>query len=150
MINTVRKVLLLIAFGVIGAAGFYIFQNLNTSIDMGNIKIKVMEKGVDVEIENFRVAHEVKGVKEWELKADLAQIDNQQELTQLQKVEMVIHKEDRQQYIISADAGTYISKSKDVNLVGNVKLVGSANILKDRLSKTTKKSNTKPMKTNEK
>ena len=77
MINTFRIVLLLVAFSIIGAAGFYFLKNLNTSVEMGNVKIKVMEKGVDVEIENFKVTHEAKGVKEWELKADFAQINNE-------------------------------------------------------------------------
>jgi LPS export ABC transporter protein LptC len=134
MINAVRRVLLLMAFCIIGVAGFYIFQNLNTSIDIGNVKIKVMEKGIDVEIENFNIAHEVKGVKEWELKADFAQINNAEDLTKMQNVEMILHKAENKKYVISADAGTYKKATKDVNLVGNVKFVGSADIMKERLS----------------
>ena len=92
-----------------------------------------MGEGVDVEIENFKVIHENKGVKEWELKADLAQIDNKQDLTKLQNVEMVVHKGEGNQYIISADTGTYKSKTEVVRLNGNVKLLGSTNELKKRL-----------------
>jgi LPS export ABC transporter protein LptC len=134
MINTIRRVLLLIAFCVIGAVGFYLFKNLNTSVEMGNIKIKVMEKGIDVEIENFRVDHEVKGVKEWELKADFAQINNQEDLTKMKNVEMILHKGDNKKYFISADSGTYKKTTNDVNLKGNVKFIGSPEMMMERLS----------------
>ena len=133
MINAFRKILLLVVFSIIGLAGFYFLENLNTAIDIGNVKIKTMGEGVDVEIENFKVTHENKGVKEWELKADLAQIDNKQDLTKLQNVEMVVHKGEGNQYIISADTGTYKSKTEVVRLNGNVKLLGSTNELKKRL-----------------
>ena len=133
MINAFRKILLLVVFSIIGLAGFYFLENLNSSIDIGNVKIKTMGEGVDVEIENSKVTHENKGVKEWELKADLAQIDNKQDLTKLQNVEMVVHKGEGNQYIISADTGTYKSKTEVVRLNGNVKLLGSTNELKKRL-----------------
>jgi LPS export ABC transporter protein LptC len=141
MINTVRRVLLLVAFSVIGLAGFYFLKNLDTSINIGNVKLKVMEDGVDVEIENFMITHENKGVKEWELKADLAQIDNRQNLTKLKNVEMTLHKGGSKQYVISADTGVYKKTTEDVSLNGNVKLVGPAEGLKQRLSITSKKSN---------
>jgi len=146
MINTVRIVLLLVAFSIIGAAGFYFLKNLNTSVEMGNVKIKVMEKGVDVEIENFKVIHEVKGVKEWELKADFAQINNEEDLTKMENVEMILHKSENRKYVIIADSGTYKEKTNDVNLMGNVKFVGAADILMDRLSTNSPKSNSDPMK----
>ena len=146
MINTVRIVLLLVAFSIIGAAGFYFLKNLNTSVEMGNVKIKVMEKGVDVEIENFKVTHEVKGVKEWELKADFAQINNEEDLTKMENVEMILHKSENRKYVIIADSGTYKKKTNDVNLMGNVKFVGAADILMDRLSTNSPKSNSDPVK----
>ena len=149
MINTVRRILLLVAFGIVGMAGFYFFKNLNTSVDMGNVKIKVMGKGVDVEIENFKITHENKGVKEWELRADLAQINNQQDLTKMRNVEMILHQGNNKQYIISADSGIYKSKTEDVSLDGNVKLVGSAEGLKQRLSSTPQKSTESKLKQNE-
>tara|TARA_B110000014_G_scaffold235160_1_gene199539 strand:- start:3171 stop:3596 length:426 start_codon:yes stop_codon:yes gene_type:complete len=139
MINAFRKFLLLVVFGVIALAGFYFLRNLDTSIDIGNVNIKAMSEGVDVEIENFKVTHENKGVKEWELTADLAQVDNKQDLTKLQNVEMVVHKGEGRQYIISADSGVYKSKTEDVSLDGNVKLLGTANGLKKRLATTSKK-----------
>ncbi len=141
MINTVRRALLLVAFGVIGMAGFYFFKTPGTSVQMENIKIKAMEKGVDVEIENFKIIHEKKGVKEWELKADLAQIDNRENMTNLQNVEMILHRGENRQYIISADSGIYRRKADDVSLDGNVKLVSSSEGLKQRLSINSEKNN---------
>ena len=141
MINTVRRVLLLVAFSVIGLAGFYFLKNLDTSINIGNVKLKVMEDGVDVEIENFMITHENKGVKEWELKADLAQVDNRKNLTTLKNVEMTLHKGGSKQYVISADSGVYKKTTEDVSLNGNVKLVGPAEGLKQRLSIAPTKSN---------
>ena len=141
MINTVRRILLLVALSVIGLAGFYFFKVLDTTINIGNVKLKVMEEGIDVEIENFMITHENKGVKEWELKADLAQIDNQQDLTTMKNVEMTLHKAGSKKYIISADSGIYRKATEDVSLNGNVKLVGPAEGLKQRLSITSKSNN---------
>ena len=146
MLYTVRIVLLLVAFSIIGAAGFYFLKNLNTSVEVGNVKIKVMEKGIDVEIENFKVIHEVKGVKEWELKADFAQINNEEDLTKMKNVEMILHKGENRKYVIIADSGTYKKKTNDVNLMGNIKFVGAADILMDRLSTNSPKSNSDPVK----
>ena len=141
MINTVRRVLLLVALSVIGLAGFYFFKVLDTTISIGNVKLKVMEEGIDVEIENFMITHENKGVKEWELKADSAQIDNQQDLTTMKNVEMTLHKAGSRKYIISADSGVYRKATEDVSLNGHVKLVGPAEGLKQRLSITSKSNN---------
>jgi LPS export ABC transporter protein LptC len=141
MINTFRRILLLVALSVIGFAGFYFFKALDTSFNIGNVKLNVMEEGIDVEIENFMITHENKGVKEWELKADLAQIDNQQDLTTMKNVEMILHKPGNKKYVISADSGTYKKATKDVSLNGNVKLVGDAEALKQRLSITSKSNN---------
>ena len=146
MINAVRIVLLLVAFSIIGTAGFYFFKSFTTSAEMGDIRVKVMEKGIDVEIENFKVTHEVKGVKEWELKADFAQINNEEDLTRMQNVEMILHKSENRKYVIVGDSGTYRKITNDVNLVGNVKFVGAADILMDRLSTSSTKNNSEPVK----
>ena len=147
MINVVRIILLIIAIGVISLAGFYFYKVKDNKIEMGNVKVKIMDKGVDVEIENFKVTHEVKGKKEWILKAGLAQVNNQEDVTQLKDVQMILPKEDSPPYVITAESGTYQNSSKDVHLVGRVKLTGDAQSLSDRfqankneppLSKTNK------------
>ena len=93
MINAVRIFLLIIALGVISLAGFYFYKVQNNEVKIGKIKAKVMGKGVDLEIEDFELTHEVKGKKEWILKAVLAQVNNQENVTHLKDVEMTIPKD---------------------------------------------------------
>ena len=132
MINVVRVILLIIAFGVISLAGFYFYKVQGNKLEMGNIKVKIMDKGVNVEIENFKVTHEVKGKKEWILKAGLAQVNNQEDVTRLKDVQMILPKGDNPPYVITAESGTYQNSSKDVALVGRVKLTGDAQSLAGR------------------
>ena len=132
MINAVRVVLLIIAVGLVSLAGFYFYKVKDNKIDMGSLKVKIMEKGVDVEIENFKVTHEVKGKKEWILKAGLAQINNKEDVTHLKDVEMILPKDNNHPYIITAKAGTYQNSSKDIDLIGNVKLTGNSQSLATR------------------
>ena len=126
MINAVRVVLLIIAVGLVSLAGFYFYKVADNKVDMGNLKVKFMEKGVDVEIENFKITHEVKGKKEWILKAGLAQVNNQENVTHLKDVEMILPKVNNHPYIITAKSGTYQNSSKDIDLIGNVKLTGNS------------------------
>ncbi len=132
MINAVRIILLIIALGVISLAGFYFYKVQDNKVEMGNIKVKIMDKGVDVEIENFKVTHEVKGKKEWILKAGLAQVNNQEEVTKLKDVEMILPKENNRPYVITAESGTFQNTSKDIDLVGHVKLTGDSKSLAGR------------------
>lgn len=143
MINVVRIILLIIALGVISLAGFYFYKVQNNKIETGKIKAKIMGKGIDLEIENFKMTHEVKGKKEWILKAALAQTNNQTNVTNLKGVEMIIPKGENQPYVITAESGTYQSTSKDIRLAGHVKLTGDAESLAERFhTKKAKPSNT--------
>jgi len=144
MINAVRVILLIIAFGVISLAGFYFYKVQGNKVEIGNIKVKIMGKGVDVEIENFKVTHEVKGKKEWILKAGLAQINNQEDVTRLKDVEMILPKgEDSTPFVITAESGTYDNNSKDIALVGHVKLTGDAQSMAGRFQDKKELSKTK-------
>ncbi len=143
MINAVRIILLIIALGVISLAAFYFYKFQNNEIEIGKIKVKIMKKGVDLEIENFEVTHEVEGNKEWILKAVLAQVNNQENVTNLKGVEMIIPKGQNQPYVITAESGTYQNTSKDIDLVGHVKLTGDSQSLTERFhTKKAKPSNT--------
>ena len=143
MINAVRIILLVIALGVISLAGFYFYKVQNNKIETGKIKAKIMGKGIDLEIENFKMTHEEKGTKEWILNAVLAQVNNQENVTNLKGVKMVIPKGQNQPYVITAESGTYQNTSKDIDLVGHVKLTGDAKSLAGRFhTKKTKPSNT--------
>ena len=143
MINIVRIVLLIIALGVLSLAGFYFYKVQNNQAQIEKIKVKIMEKGVNVEIENFKMTHEEKGTKEWILNAVLAQVNNQENVTNLKGVEMIIPKGQNQPYVITAESGTYQNTSKDIDLVGHVKLTGDVESLAERFhTKKAKPSNT--------
>ena len=140
MINAVRVILLITALGLVSLAGFYFYKVKDNKIDMGSLKVKIMEKGVDVEIENFKVIHEVKGKKEWILKAGLAQVNNQEDVTHLKDVEMILPKNNNSPYIITAKSGTYQNSSKNIDLVGNVKLTGNPQSLASRFESNQNES----------
>ena len=143
MINAVRIILLIIALGVISLAGFYFYKVQNNEVETGKIKVKIMEKGVNLEIENFKMTHEEKGTKEWILNAVLAQVNNQENVTNLKGVEMIIPTGQNQPYVITAESGTYQNTSKDIELVGHVKLTGDVKSLAERFhTKKAKPSNT--------
>ena len=143
MINAARIILLVIALCVISLAGFYFYKVQNNEVETGKIKVKIMEKGVDLEIENFELTHEVKGNKEWILKAVLAQVNNQENVTNLKGVEMIIPKGQNRSYVITADSGIYQNISKIIDLAGHVKLTGDFQSLTERFhGKKTKPSNT--------
>ena len=134
MINAIRVILLIIALGVFSLAGFYFYQVGNNKVEMGNVKVKMIDEGVDVEIENFKVTHEVKGKKEWVLKAGLAQVSNHEDLTRLKGVEMILPKENNQPYVITADSGTYQNTSKVIDLAGHVKMTTDSKSLAGRFN----------------
>ena len=140
MINAVRVILLITALGLVSLAGFYFYKVKDNKIDMGSLKVKIMEKGVDVEIENFKVTHEVKCKKEWILKAGLAQVNNQEDVTHLKDVEMILPKDNNSPYIITAKSGTYQNSSKNIDLVGNVKLTGNPQSLASRFKSNQNES----------
>ena len=140
MINAVRVILLITALGLVSLAGFYFYKVKDNNIAMGSLKVKIMEKGVDVEIENFKVPHEVKGKKEWILKAGLAQVNNQEDVTHLKDVEMILPKDNNSPYIITAKSGTYQKSSKNIDLVGNVKLTVNPQSLASRFKSNQNES----------
>tara|TARA_B100001123_G_scaffold152449_1_gene176358 strand:- start:484 stop:936 length:453 start_codon:yes stop_codon:yes gene_type:complete len=143
MINAVRIILLVIALGVISLAGFYFYKIQNNKVDIEKIKVKIMEKGVDLEVENMEITHEVKGNPDWILKAVLAQVNNKENITNLKGVEVIIPKGQNRSYVITAESGTYQNTSKDIDLVGNVKLTGDVGSLASRFNtKKAKPSNT--------
>ena len=143
MINAVRIILLVIALGVLSLAGFYFYKVQNNEVEIEKIKAKIMEKGIDLEIENFKMTHEEKGTKEWILNAELAQVNNQENITNLKGVEMIIPKGENQPYVITAESGTYQNTSKNIDLVGHVKLTGDVESLAERFNtKKTISSNT--------
>ena len=132
MINAVRIILLIIALGVISLAGFYFYKVQNNQAQIEKIKVKIMEKGVDLEVDNLEIKHEVKENTDWILKAVLAQVNNQENVTNLKGVEVIIPKGQNQPYVITAETGTYQNQSKDIDLIGHVKLTADVQSLAER------------------
>lgn len=133
MVDKARKFLIFFILGVAGAACYHLFLKNEESAE--NIELKTLSAGVDIEIENFEVVHEVNDGKKWELKADLAQIDLEKDLTLLTNVDLKITDVDRQEFWVVADSGSIQNESKDIELGGNVKMVGALNIVEKRVGK---------------
>ena len=73
----------------------------------------------------------------------MAQVNNQENVTNLKGVEVIIPKGQNQPYVITAESGTYQNTSKDIDLVGHVKLTGDVKSLAERFhTKKAKPSNT--------
>ena len=92
-----------------------------------------MESGIDVEIENFKLESKGEKGKSWELKADLAQVDQKKDLTHLTNIELWMATEDDQGFHITADSGTIKNGNKDFDFEGHVKLTGKPMPLIERL-----------------
>ena len=85
-----------------------------------------MANQADIEIDKFKVIHEVSGQKDWELQADHAEIDNQHKTTRLKNVELEFQHGPKQKYWVSAEKGILNNKTKDFELEGKVRLIAQA------------------------
>ena len=133
MVNKVRKILLILVFGIVGLSGYYFFVKSNTSVE--KVVLKTLDAGIDIEIENFKIVHEVGEGEKWELSADLAQIDQGKDLTRLTNVELIIRQNDKQKLWVVADSGSILNGNKDIELEGNVKMVSSSKTVAERVGK---------------
>ncbi len=133
MANKVRKILLIFVIGILGLSVYYIFAKGNTPVE--KIVLKALDAGIDIEIENFKVIHEVSGGEKWELTADLAQIDQEKNLTLLTNVKLIIRENDKQKLWVIADSGRIMNESNDIQLDGHVKMIGATNVIAERMGK---------------
>lgn len=131
MVDKVRKILIFITLGIVGVSCYYLFFNKKAPVE--KIELKTLDAGVDIEIENFEVVHEVSGGKKWELKADLAQVNLEKDVTLLTKVELRIKEGNVQEFWVVADSGSIQNGSKDIQLEGHVKMVGEAKVIEQRV-----------------
>lgn len=138
MANNVRRILLIIVIGIVGLSGYYIFSNGNNTVE--KVVLKTLDAGIDIEIENFKVVHEVNGGEKWELTADLAQVDQEKDLTLLTNVKLTIREKDKQKLRVVADSGSIMNENKDIQLEGNVKMVGASNAITNRVGKNNSES----------
>ncbi len=136
MINKIRGFLLLTVVTLLVVAGYKLFPGFESPV--GKIQLSNLEKGVDVQIENFNLSHESDGKKEWELQAQLAQINNEEETTHLKQVEIFMNRDNGARYSISADVGLLQNKTDDFELEGNVRLVGGPDMLAGRLASSNR------------
>ncbi len=135
MLNKIRGLLLVAAIGLIIFSAIKIYSGYESSI--GNIQFTNLEEGVDVQIENFKLSHESDGRKEWELKALKAQINQKEDTTRLQQVDIKMARDNGRPFSISADQGTLNNKTEEFHLEGNVRLIGEPSLIKERMAKTT-------------
>jgi LPS export ABC transporter protein LptC len=132
MTEKIRTLMLLIAASLLGYGG-YIFLS-SFEVTSKNIDVKLDEDGLDVKIENFKVNHESSGRKDWELKAELAQINQKTETTKMNNVEYIFIDNKMREFKVHADFGTLMNKTNDLDLEGNVKMIIETEIIKDQLA----------------
>ena len=141
VIEKIRALALLGAIFIVGYGGYIFlttFQATSESID-----IKFNDDGIDVKIKNFKIVHDNSGRKDWELKAELAEINQNKKTTTLNKVEYVFFKDEMEEIKVYADFGTLMNKTNDLSLEGNVKMLIQADIIKKQISNTPVAKNSK-------
>jgi len=131
MVNKVRIFLIFAVLGVISLSSYQYFSKFSTPI--GQVNLKPLESGVDIEIENFKLVNEDASSKTWELTADRAQVLRDETRTELKNVELKLRQEGGQDFRISADNGVMQNEGQDIQLEGHVRLVGQPRVLLDHI-----------------
>ena len=131
MVKIIQSLMLLIFFFTLGYAGYSYFSTYKVTTE--NIDFRLTKKGVDVHIEKFKVVHEKSGHKDWELKADFAQINKKKETTKLKNIEYIYINENQKKFKVYADSGTLTNKTNDLDLEGNVRMLIEKSIIQENL-----------------
>jgi LPS export ABC transporter protein LptC len=137
MIKTIQSLMLLIIFFTLAYAGYSYFSKYKVTTK--NIDLRLTKEGVDVHIKKFIVEHEKSGHKDWELKADFAQINKKKETTKMQNIEYIYINENQKKFKVYADSGTLTNKTNDLNLEGNVRMLIERSIVKENLGENSTK-----------
>ena len=137
MIKTIQSLMLLIIFFTLAYAGYSYFSKYKVTTE--NIDLRLTKEGVDVHIKKFIVEHEKSGHKDWELKADFAQINKKKETTKMQNIEYIYINENQKKFKVYADSGTLTNKTNDLNLEGNVRMLIERSIVQENLRETPTK-----------
>jgi len=133
MLNKLRVVMLLLAIFI---AGYSIHSFLSKFKETSeNIDFRISKEGVDVEIKKFKVIHENSGRKIWELKADIAEINQKNETTKMSNIEYIYINANNKRFKVYADSGILKNKTNDLDLEGHVKMIIESSIVKDRFKK---------------
>ena len=72
MINKLRILTLLLAISIAGYAVHSFLSKLEATSE--NIDFRISKEDLNIEIKKFKVIHESLGLKQWDLKADFAEI----------------------------------------------------------------------------
>jgi LPS export ABC transporter protein LptC len=131
MVKIIQSLMLLICLFTLGYAGYNYFSTYQATSK--NIDLLITKEGVDVHIEKFKVVHEKSGHKDWELKADYAQINKKKATTKMQNIEYVYINENLKKFKVYADTGTLSNKTNDLNLEGNVRMSIERAIMQETL-----------------
>jgi len=143
MIEKIRTLMLLITISVVGYGGYVFLSSFQVTSE--NIDVKLDGDGLDVKITDFKIIHENLGRKDWELKADLAQINQKKEITKMNNVEYIFVNNEMRKFKVYADSGTLMNKTNDLDLEGNVKMLIETEILKEQFANDSiSKRNLKP------
>jgi LPS export ABC transporter protein LptC len=129
MVNKFRIFLILAVLGLSFLFSQQFFSKFETPV--GEVNLQPLDPGVEVEVENFKLASENGSSKSWELTADRAQVRNQENRTELKNVAFTLKQEAGREFVISADNGVMQNESRDIELEGNVRLVGQPSVLFD-------------------
>lgn len=129
MVNKVRIFLILAVLGLSLLFSKQYFSNIDTPV--GQVNLQPLDEGVEIEIENFKLASENGSSKSWQLTADRAQVLNQENRTELKNVALTLKQEAGREFVISADNGVMQNESRDIELEGHVRLVGQPSVLFD-------------------
>ena len=132
MADKIRTLMLLVAVSISVYVGYIFLSKFKATSE--SIDVSVTKEGIDVEIKKFKVIHERLGRKDWELKADLAQINQKKETTTMRNVEYVLINDKNREFKVYADFGTLMNKTNDLDLEGNVKMLIETAILKDQIT----------------
>ena len=87
--------------------------------------------------------HDKSGRKDWELKAELAKINQNKKTTAMDKVEIIFFTDDMKKIKVYADFGTLMNKTNDLSLEGNVKMLIQTDVIKKQISNNTVAKNSK-------
>lgn len=123
--NNIRKILLGLILILVTVSVYGVIKSLNTK-ELPVEILKTMSKNVDIEIENFKVTHDVSGTKDWEIKAKEAKVRNKESKIIMTDVNVTLNSNKNRKSTISADTGTINRETKDILLEGNVKFKADA------------------------
>lgn len=137
--NNIRKILLGLILLIMTVSAYSLIKSLNKEALPVEI-LKTMSKNVDIEIENFKVTHEVLGDKDWEIKAKEAKVRNEEHKIIMTDVNVTLNSDKNRKSTISADTGTINRETKDIQLEGNVKFKADVDNFFAPLQKQNEKS----------